>query len=102
MSKWILVGPVVGVGLVALALVIGYVVVPPIVVQKVTEVSRMRLVDAGDLVGGALYVYFKSVNFLFNLRNESSRGRLHKAPITTVADEFESPMTHVISCRDDL
>lgn len=39
MSKWILVGPVVGVGLVALALVIGYVVVPPIVVQKVTEVN---------------------------------------------------------------
>lgn len=41
MSKWILVGPAVGVVLVTVALIIGYVVVPPIIVQKVTEVNLM-------------------------------------------------------------
>lgn len=39
MSKWILVGPVIGVALVTIALIVGYVVVPPIIIQKVTEVN---------------------------------------------------------------
>lgn len=38
MTKWLLVGPVVGVALITAALVVGYVLVPPIIVQQVTEV----------------------------------------------------------------
>jgi di/tricarboxylate transporter len=43
MSNWILVGPVVGVVLITVALVIGYVVVPPMIVQRVTEVRKKVL-----------------------------------------------------------
>lgn len=42
MSKWILVGPFVGLALVAVALLVGYVVVPPVIVQKVTEVCKIN------------------------------------------------------------
>jgi di/tricarboxylate transporter len=42
MSKWILVGPLVGVILIIVALVIGYVVVPPVIVQQVADVSRVN------------------------------------------------------------
>lgn len=38
MSKWILIGPVVGVILVTVALIVGYVVVPPMIIGRVTEV----------------------------------------------------------------
>lgn len=40
MSKWILVGPAFGIILVTVALIVGYVVVPPIIVQRVTEVRK--------------------------------------------------------------
>jgi di/tricarboxylate transporter len=45
MSNWILVGPVVGAVMITVALVIGYVVVPPIIVQQITEVSNKVLSD---------------------------------------------------------
>lgn len=40
MTKWLLVGPVVGVALITAALVVGYILVPPIIVQQVTEVRK--------------------------------------------------------------
>ncbi|CRL06919.1 CLUMA_CG019584, isoform A [Clunio marinus] len=46
MSKWILVGPFVGVVLITVALIIGYVVVPPIVDQRVTE--NVQLVEGTE------------------------------------------------------
>jgi di/tricarboxylate transporter len=40
MSKWILIGPVVGIILITTALIIGYVVVPPMIVQRIIEVRE--------------------------------------------------------------
>lgn len=40
MTKWLLVGPVVGVALITAALIVGYILVPPIIVQQVTEVRN--------------------------------------------------------------
>lgn len=41
MSKWILIGPVVGIILITMALIIGYVVVPPMIVQRIIEVKSV-------------------------------------------------------------
>lgn len=40
MSKWILIGPVVGAVLITLALIVGYIVVPPIIIDRVIEVIQ--------------------------------------------------------------
>lgn len=41
MSKWILLGPGVGAVFIILALVMGYAVVPPMVIQKIIEVKSL-------------------------------------------------------------
>lgn len=45
MSKWILIGPAVGIVMITVALIVGYVAVPPMIVQRITEVSRNVLLN---------------------------------------------------------
>lgn len=42
MSYWILTGSVVGVIIATTALLVGFFVVPPIIIQQITEVNRTR------------------------------------------------------------
>lgn len=42
MSNWILIGPVVGVVLITVALVVGYVVIPPIIHQQIIQSTRLE------------------------------------------------------------
>lgn len=49
MSKWILIGPLVGVLLITLALVFGYVIVPPLIVERITEVKEKYLVAENNI-----------------------------------------------------
>lgn len=40
MSTWILIGPAVGAVFITVALVMGYGVIPPMIIQKITEVRK--------------------------------------------------------------
>lgn len=74
MSKWILTGPALGIGIIAVTLTIAYVVVPPIIVQQVMEVDLRAMIHTRNIRRNhwRFFVFlFACTQLSFNSRNNS-------------------------------
>lgn len=78
MSYWILIGAVIGIAVATTALLVGFFVVPPIIIQQITEVNQTR---RDRVRGNFIRCLFKYLTF-FRLAKQVIVRVLHKTALT--------------------